>query len=365
MITVEEDPTLTPCQIVFSLEAGPLVSAGKRVTGWIPFSGTEAFAMEDGASNCRPVHASDRRTDGDVIHLQKWGWGRWMDMYMFDRESCGRIGAAARSRSTGTTTGTTRSMRGSPPWSPSGRRLSSTPTERSWRAVSRYPRCSSVMREVRQQRADMTTVCSRRSPFFQTGEEQLHAPPVRLLAYIIYGGAKFPIYDNAEGSLVASQGLTPLSQALILPQAEIDALPDTPVDFTLLAEMKPRSQSAGWDIGKRCVVYGGAKFEYTADPWYPNSVRFPAGWTALAPAPDNFGVKWRVNPISPAHFRDLPKMPHLGTLVREKGYPMVFRMGEDLLHHVPSVTEFQNLCLNWGNVRVVPDGSLDDLERSI
>jgi hypothetical protein len=56
----------------------------------------------------------------------------------------------------------------------------------------------------------------------------------------------------------------------------------------------------------------GAKFEYTR-PVVPEPCVLPAGWTALAP-PDEFGVKWRAN-LSP-HLRDLPKMPHLRTLVK-------------------------------------------------
>ena len=109
-------------------------------------------------------------------------------------------------------------------------------------------------------------------PFFQDRQVQQQQPP-RLLAYIIYGGTKFPIFDDAEGLLVAAQALTPLSQALILSQAQIDALPDTPVDFTLLGEMKPLS--GDWEIGKRCIVYGGTKFEYTGRPFVPEPCALP------------------------------------------------------------------------------------------
>jgi hypothetical protein len=91
LISVEEDPTLTPCQILFSLDRPSCLSArGSRV----PFSSTETFSIET-VGHARPV-THQIAADGEVIHLQKAGWGRWMDMYMFDRDLC-KLGAAERS----------------------------------------------------------------------------------------------------------------------------------------------------------------------------------------------------------------------------------------------------------------------------
>jgi hypothetical protein len=155
--------------------------------------------------------------------------------------------------------------------------------------------------------------------------------------FVIFGGAKFRI-DPAN-----TLGLN-LAAAQLMDPTELNLLPSAPIDGTLLREEGDPHVY---------VCYGRAKF------WITD----PATLAAL-------GFNWgEVHVVPPGGgLANIPLMPRVGTLLRERNDPKVFFVKRDAgqaakICWVTTPGVLDTLCLSWNNVHVVPDGSLSALSR--
>lgn len=334
-ITIEGAANLSSCQMLVGLQAGPNVTWAKRIRAWNSAIAQDVDAVETRDANRGPnvmlIEKASGSRGADEIHLEKFAWSRWMDMYTFDPTELWASWGGLKVTFNWFADGARNPVPLPPPAPvypqvdyPDGSLLATTPPPII--AAALEPTRSRVARWLRLGPADT-----------------LVRGPV-VVAYLVVGGAKFPIRNSIEDEYFLSLVGRTLAGTAIVPQRALDRLPTAPVDFTLLKGFP--------EDGTAYITYGRAKFEYqrASSLVWPVKVGLPTSRLPnLLPAPALAAI---------------PNVPRDGTLLKEETTATIYLVRGGTLWPISNMTRFDQLCLASTNVRIVPDGTTNTLPRS-
>jgi hypothetical protein len=339
-VNIEAPPyPLSRCEVLVGLVAEPAVTAAKRLSVHNSTQNHEVAALATHGANRGPAYVLVDKSVGDEIHLWKHAGGHFNDMYVMSSEFWGRLGGFKTTFTWVDDQKTGKPWTGNESWAypvvtfPDGTLIAtSLPTATSTTSSNRA----------------LSTLLGLLSRLGVVAE-------ARTLGYVVYGGARFAIRDDAVGAqaLKLIVGLFASSWTKVS-QSQIDHLPGAPVDFTLLQNSARPGQES-------YIVYGRAKFPIPNSRWADDTLRTPEGGFLPHPGHSAGSV---ASPVPPKALAAIPNMPIDGTLLREENDAKVFLVKDRILHHVPNLTRFDELCLSARNVRVVPDNALAGFVRS-
>ena len=159
--------------------------------------------------------------------------------------------------------------------------------------------------------------------------------------FFSFGGAKFHI----PNPMLFNQMGYDWNAIAAVAESDVEALDDIPFDGTVFFESNP----PGPNLVDIYFIVGGAKLHVTAAA---------ARELLLAQAEEGL---IQVGRVWNGALSSVPTTPRDNTLLRERSADPVYVMRAGKKCHVASPARFDQLCFDWENVRVVPDGSLAGL----
>jgi hypothetical protein len=319
-IIIEEAPGLSSCEMDVALEAGPNVTWAKRITAWNSAIAQDVDTVNTQDANRGPNTMRIRKAWGSIganeIHLQKWAWSRWMDMYTFDSIEMWASWGGLKVTFIWVGDRYSGSFALQPPQYPvvaypDGSLVATTPPP-----PAPAPQPTFWLSRM------LSAVAGWRGGRLSFENLELLTP----VAYLVFGGAKFPIARDATSTAILNLAGRNLADALIIEQSRLDRLPTAPVDFTLLRAYP--------DDGKAYIVFGRAKFEFDPNAPIPTQQQINAGAHAPFLATTNGVIHW----VPAAAIAAIPNVPRDGTLLMEhyRAYTPVYLVRNGVLFPLSS-----------------------------
>jgi hypothetical protein len=405
-------PGVGPCQIEIVLEtfAGdaergiPAVTWGKKVVAWSAQLG-DVDSIERHDNIHGPVSMLLDR-NFDELHLYKLVFGgRWWDEYELNMDELWQFCSGRSLTITWMDDRHQHNLDSSGNWVD----LPPPPYAYSYPFFGEVETVDGVFRHL----VDGTVLQTPAAPRFALGPDGWLTLPPRpsgqhyrpgeepIVAWVVYGGARFAIRDNPEGLEVARRTSWLMLNPAIVEQATIDNVPTSPLDFTTLqadvpidpgpemVEIAEPSAVAVAVTGKApwhppeaappptetrtCVVFGGRGFELNgpgfdwkgpSHDWADNyGNQLPPGWTSPTFARAGLNVPWPGLISAEDYLRVIGSPIREGTLIMEipavdptapnQDPEPIRRMENGQLF---ALTPFQVAveCVDIRNVRAVP-----------